>query len=84
MVGRDVQRLEVESVGLDLRALVDDEPELAEDASDELVCRWVNVALRAVPPEADTIIRTITKTTNGNSSSSTHWLEGLQPPLCAR
>ena len=34
VVGRDVERLEVELVGLDLRALVDHEAELAEDARD--------------------------------------------------
>ena len=34
MVVGDVERLEVELVGLDLGALDDDEPELAEDARD--------------------------------------------------
>jgi hypothetical protein len=57
---------------------------LAEQARDELVCRWVDVQERPVPPEADTIIRTITKTLNGNSSSTTHWLDGLRAPLVAR
>ena len=34
MVGRDVEHLEVGEVVLDLRALVHDEPELAEDLGD--------------------------------------------------
>lgn len=53
---------------------------LADDRHDELVCRWVNVLERAVPPDADTIIRTITRTTNGHSTSTTHWLDGLRGP----
>ncbi len=57
---------------------------LADAQNDELVCRWVDVTVRAVPPEADTIIRTITKTVDGNSWSTTHWLEGLRSPRSAR
>ncbi|HEY3592356.1 MAG TPA: hypothetical protein VGL13_00720 [Polyangiaceae bacterium] len=53
---------------------------LADDHNDELICRWVNVEERPVPPDADTIIRTITRTTNEYSTSSTHWLDGLRGP----
>jgi len=53
---------------------------LADDQADELVARWVNVLERAVPPDADTIIRTITRTSNGHSASTTHWLDGLRSP----
>jgi hypothetical protein len=53
---------------------------LADAENNELVCRWVNVLERAVPPEADTIIRTITRTIDGQSTSSTHWLDGLRSP----
>jgi hypothetical protein len=53
---------------------------LADDRNDELVVRWVNVLERAVPPEADTIIRTITRTHDGQSTSTTHWLDGLRSP----
>jgi hypothetical protein len=53
---------------------------LADATRLEMVCRWVSVDERPVPPDADTIIRTIT-TTSGNSSwSTTHWLEGLRSP----
>ncbi len=53
---------------------------LADENANELVCRWINVLDRAVPPEADTIIRTITRTLDGHSSSTTHWLDGLRSP----
>ena len=53
---------------------------LADARQDELVCRWVDVLVRAVPPEADTIIRTITRTVDGVTTTSTHWLEGLRSP----
>lgn len=53
---------------------------LGDEANDELVVRWVNVLSRAVPPEADTIIRTITTTIGQNTSSTTHWLDGLRGP----
>lgn len=53
---------------------------LADQQRDELVCRWVPVAERAVPPEADTIIRTITRTVDGHSESYTFWLDGLRAP----
>jgi hypothetical protein len=47
---------------------------------DELVVRWVNVQAQAVPPDADTIIRTITTTSGDQSLSTTHWLQGLRGP----
>ena len=53
---------------------------LGDEAEDELVVRWVDVQAQAVPPEADTIIRTITTTTGQQSWSSTHWLAGLRGP----
>ena len=53
---------------------------LANENDNELVCRWVNVLERAVPSEADTIIRTITRTIDGHSTSTTHWLDGLRSP----
>ncbi|MET0343559.1 MAG: hypothetical protein ABW252_21285 [Polyangiales bacterium] len=53
---------------------------LADDHADELVCRWVDVVVRPVPADADTIIRTITKTVDGVSYTTTHWLEGLRSP----
>lgn len=56
---------------------------LADLAQDELVCRWVPVSERAVPAEADTIIRTIT-TTRGNAvDQQSFWLDGLHPPRLA-
>jgi hypothetical protein len=55
--------------------------ELADRASREMVCRWVSVAERAVPPAADTIIRTITRTLGTHSETTTHWLDGLLSPL---
>jgi hypothetical protein len=53
---------------------------LADENDNELVCRWINVLSRAVPPDADTIIRTITRTIDGQSTSTTHWLDGLRSP----
>lgn len=53
------------------------------ESRDELACRWVDVRERAVPPEADTIIRTLTRTVGGQSWSATYWLEGLRAPLMA-
>ena len=53
---------------------------LADAHSNELVCRWVDAVVRPVPPEADTIVRTITRTTDGVSHTTTHWLEGLRSP----
>lgn len=64
-----------------LEALQNAGLKLADEQRNELVCRWVNVNERAVPPEADTIIRTITRTSDGLSTSSTHWLDGLRSPL---
>jgi hypothetical protein len=57
---------------------------LADDRIDELVCRWIDVGARPVPPEADTIIRTITRTVDGVSRTTTHWLEGLRSPRESR
>jgi hypothetical protein len=54
--------------------------EVADAAHDELVTRWVNVNERAVPPDADTIIRTITRTSGERTDTSTHWLDGLRGP----
>lgn len=53
---------------------------LADSRRDEMVCRWVSVAERAVPPDADTIIRTITRTQGSQTFTSVHWLEGLRGP----
>jgi hypothetical protein len=53
---------------------------LASERHNELVGRWIDVLARPVPPEADTIIRTITITTDGVARSTTHWLEGLKSP----
>jgi hypothetical protein len=50
------------------------------DTHSELACRWVDVRVRAVPPEADTIIRTLTRTVGEQSWSATFWLEGLRAP----
>jgi hypothetical protein len=63
-----------------LRALEHVQLRLADADAGEFVCRWVDVRSRAVPPEADTIIRTVTRTTNDASLSNTHWLDGLVPP----
>jgi len=57
---------------------------LVDDHDDELACRWVDVQQRAVPPEADTIIRTITTTVGERSWSTTHWLDGLRAPRSAQ
>jgi hypothetical protein len=54
---------------------------LADQDDQELVVRWVNVLECAVPPDADTIIRTITRGGNdGHSTISSHWLDGLRGP----
>jgi hypothetical protein len=53
---------------------------LAASGAGEFVCRWVDVRVQAVPPEADTIIRTVTRTTDGVSFNNTHWLEGIEAP----
>ena len=50
------------------------------DTRHELACRWVNVDERPVPPEADTIIRTLTRSLGTQSWSATYWLEGLRAP----
>lgn len=50
------------------------------DTRAELACRWVDVRERPVPAEADTIIRTLTRTIGEQSWSATYWLEGLRAP----
>jgi hypothetical protein len=57
---------------------------LADERADELVVRWVDVQVQPTPTDADTIIRTITRTIDGQTSSTTHWLDGLQAPRAAR
>jgi hypothetical protein len=41
---------------------------------------WVDVHEQPVSPEADTIIRTLTRTVGEHSWSSTYWLESLRAP----
>ena len=53
---------------------------LTDPRTEDFQVRWVSVAERPVPPEADTIIRTITRTVDGVSTQTTHWLEGLRGP----
>lgn len=53
---------------------------LGDEHADELIVRWVDVQAQPVPPDADTIIRTITTTRGEQSFSSTHWLAGLRGP----
>ena len=53
---------------------------LADGSPNEMICHWVDVRERPVPPEADTIIRTITTTLGNQSTSTTHWLSGLRGP----
>lgn len=50
------------------------------DMRNELACRWVDVRERPVPPEADTIIRTLTHTVGDRTWSATFWLDGLRAP----
>lgn len=50
------------------------------DQQNELACRWVDVRERPVPPEADTIIRTLTHTVGTQTWSATFWLDGLRAP----
>lgn len=57
--------------------------ELLDRTHDEMPCRWVPVREREVPPQADTIIRTITITNPAGSFSSTFWLDGLRGPVLA-
>ena len=54
--------------------------ELVDTERGDIRVRWVDVNVCPVPPDADTIIRTITTTINGVSTSRTHWLEGLRGP----
>lgn len=53
---------------------------IADTRGEEMVCCWVSTAYRAVPPEADTIIRTITRTLGDQQYTTVHWLEGLRGP----
>ena len=53
---------------------------LTDASPNELVCHWIDVRDRAVPAEADTIIRTITTTLGSQSTITTHWLSGLRGP----
>ncbi|MFT4046528.1 MAG: hypothetical protein QM661_07490 [Solimonas sp.] len=50
------------------------------DMHDEFACRWIDVRERAVPADADTLIRTLTRTIGERSWSATYWLEGLRAP----
>lgn len=50
------------------------------DTQRELACRWVDVRERPVPPEADTIIRTLTNSIGQQTWTATYWLEGLRAP----
>jgi hypothetical protein len=54
--------------------------QLIDTERGEFKVKWIDVRERAVPPDADTIIRTITKTVGDVSTSTTHWLEGIQAP----
>jgi hypothetical protein len=54
--------------------------QLVDTERGDFAVRWIDVNVRAVPPDADTIIRTVTTTINGVSTSKTHWLEGIKAP----
>ncbi len=54
---------------------------LADRKAGQMVCRWVPVSDRAVPPEADTLIRTITRTHGEQAWVTSYWLEGLRSPV---
>lgn len=51
------------------------------DTERELACRWVDVNEQPVPPDADTIIRTLTNSIGQQSWSATYWLAGLRAPV---
>jgi len=53
---------------------------LADRTQGDFVVRWIDVLVRPTPPNVDTIIRTITRTSGDRSTSNTHWLEGIVPP----
>jgi hypothetical protein len=53
---------------------------LADATQGEFICRWIDIAERPVPADADTIVRTVTRTHDERSVSRTHWLEGIEPP----
>jgi hypothetical protein len=53
---------------------------LGDAARGELIVRWVPVDERPVPADADTIIRTITRSDDAGSVSRTAWLDGLRAP----
>lgn len=55
--------------------------ELADGSANEMLVRWIDVRTVPVPPDADTIIRTITRTVGNYSTSTTHWLSGLRGPV---
>jgi hypothetical protein len=54
--------------------------DLVDETAGDFVVRWIDVRASPVPPTADTIIRTISRTANDHSTSTTHWLEGLRGP----
>ena len=54
--------------------------QLADTQAEDMVCSWIPTDLRPVPPEADTIIRTITLTRGDHSRGRSYWLEGLHGP----
>lgn len=72
--GEDAQTLERQLLLLRAHGL------RLHDTQADLVCRWVDVRERPVPPDADTIIRTLTRTIGNQSWSATYWLEGLRAP----
>jgi hypothetical protein len=63
-----------------LTAFANEGIRLSHGDADEMVCTWVDVERRAVPKEADTIIRTITRMLGERTWSTTHWLDGLRGP----
>lgn len=54
---------------------------LVDRTLNPMLCRWVPVTERPVPPEADTLIRTITRTEGDRTTVRSYWLEGLRGPL---
>jgi hypothetical protein len=68
----------------DAQAVIDDLQAagilLGDRQAGDMLCRWVPVDQRAVPADADTIIRTITRSNDAGSISRTAWLDGLQAP----
>ncbi len=72
---------DTQTAGSALRALADAGIELADGSANEMLVRWIDVRTVPVPPDADTIIRTITRTVGNHSTSTTHWLSGLRGPV---